>query len=504
MRLRVSFSDLQDDQLIATWAQLKPDTIRREMTTVADCMADGVADACFPMTAAAAARLRASLCAEARDLLARPCMDAGAARALEPPPAPAAPPAAAGPPMMVNPLLAAPRRAGSMLGGGVAATRAASRRLSAAPEWGDVELGGGAQAPAAPPPPPPPPAPTPPAAAAAAAAVEHISARALASAVVCQAHHTFSSGPLQRLSSALPLLCLLLGPVAGVLLRVALGAAPFGTTAFERAIIALHWMSSLAVSALLNFLLIGVVDHMRRGRSLQILSRLLQPHSTQGVLAILQPPELAARRVQLGGGSQLLSSSGGGGGGGGAEPSVLRLGCPSSARAFLATRFLLLSFGARFHARIVFVISTYVLLALGTAAYLLIVMATGRANFPRLLTHLVLMHVMIAPMMALVALGLHTGARVNVAAAHHLVLVASLKLHASLTAAAPDAADPGAAARTGALLHDVHTLLQSQLLESPLSILGIAASPALTQAFLTGWMSMETACGTIFASHFFS
>jgi hypothetical protein len=249
-------------------------------------------------------------------------------------------------------------------------------------------------------------------------------------------------------------------------LRASQGLPILGDTALETSIIISAWVSNfLLLPTAFTFLSVGIVDHSRRERALDALSRLCRPSSlgsggagTVGMLAeAVTPPTLPLESV-------------------------------SDVRAFLATRSLLLSFGAGFHSRLVTVISADLIVALAVAAFCIYTVLTVSiaTSATALLAPLVLHHALVVPALVLCGLGLLVAARTNVAAASGATVLAQARLLVRVKARA----DEGAQAVLVALMDDVERLLRDNA--APVTVLGVPATPALTNALLGGFFSLET------------
>ena len=289
-------------------------------------------------------------------------------------------------------------------------------------------------------------------------------ASTLAAALLCHVNEVTSWHvlTLQRATTAAGLVSMF----STTFLRASQGLPILGGTALETSIIVSAWVSNfLLLPTAFTFLSVGIVDHSRRERALDTLSRLCRPSSlgsggagTVGMLAeAVQPPTLPLESV-------------------------------SDVRAFLATRSLLLGFGAGFHSRLVTVISADLIVALAVAAFCIYTALTVSLarGVTALLAPLVLHHALVVPALVLCGLGLLVAARTNVAAASGATVLAQARLLVRVKARA----DEGAQAVLIALMDDVERLLRDNA--APVTVLGVSATPALTNALLGGFFSLET------------
>jgi hypothetical protein len=330
-----------------------------------------------------------------------------------------------------------------------------------------------------------------------------IPASALASILLFQVNEMTSGHvlTLQRTTS----LAGLLSTFSNTLLRAGLGLPIVGSSPLEGCIIIGAWVSNfLLLPTIFTFLAVGIVDHARRERALEALSSLLLP-----------TPRGNPTNGSSSSGSGGSGGSGSGGGGGGTaglmttavHPPLLPLRSLQDVRAFLAARATLLAFGAGFHSRLVTVISGDLIVLAAVAAYCAFTALTAPTAQGKgaVLAPLVLYHALVFPAIALCALGLLMAARANAAAAASATVVAQVRLHQRVLQASqptlPAASTTGGGGGGGVdgvgvspeflvLLEDVERLLRDH--SEPVTILGIAATPALTNTLLGGIVSLET------------
>jgi len=251
------------------------------------------------------------------------------------------------------------------------------------------------------------------------------------------------------------------------ILRAALGLPIVGSSPVEASIIAGTWVSNfLLLPTIFTFLAVGIVDHARRESALDALSSLYRT----------TPLDTAGGR----GGSSvgMLASASD------VHPPVLPLEQLAHVRAFLAARSLLLAFGASFHSRLVTVISSDLIVIVILAAFCIFTALTAPLSkgLAPVIAPLVLFHSLVVPSVALCALGLYMAARANTAAAYSASIIAQTRLYLRITGAVPPP--------MLTLLSDVELLLRENAV--PITVLGIAATPALTQALMGGFFSLET------------
>jgi len=269
---------------------------------------------------------------------------------------------------------------------------------------------------------------------------------------------------------ALQRIALLVGLVstfASTVLRAVYGLPVLGADAIERVVIVGHWVSNvIMLPTAFSFLCVGVVDHLRRARALDHLARIFEPSS----------------RRAGGGTVGLLATT--------VRPAILALDSLADVRAFLATRHLLLSFGAGFHKRLVVVIGTNLVVFLGAAAYCLVALIIAQVSAAAV-APVVLLNVLVGPAIAFCAAGLTCAAMANASAAKGIAVIVHARLRARL------AADAGVAppAVSLALLDDVERALRERA--EPVNILGVAATPALGSALMGFFASVETVVVTI-------
>lgn len=259
----------------------------------------------------------------------------------------------------------------------------------------------------------------------------------------------------------------LVSTFASTVLRAVYGLPVLGADAIESVVIIGHWISNvIMLPTTFGFLCVGVVDHMRRARALDHLARIFEPTS----------------RREGGGAVGLLATT--------VRPAVLALDSLADVRAFLATRHLLLAFGAGFHKRLVVVIGTNLVVFIGAAAYCLIALIIAHAS-AAVIAPVVLLNVLVGPAIALCAAGLTCAAMANASAARGIAVIVHARLRARLAADASGAPP----AVSFALLEDVERALRERA--EPVNILGVAATPALGSALLGFFASVETVVVTI-------
>jgi len=178
------------------------------------------------------------------------------------------------------------------------------------------------------------------------------------------------------------------------------------------------------------------------------------------------------------------------------EPAV-PLGVPGNAVAWLATRRLLLGFGARYVARVEAYASQALLLslALSVALLALLFVGPGAPRGPGAAPALVFSALGIYALLLLGAgLGvmLRDGARANNAAEEHAAVLGARALEVAQRAEG-EAARGGATealAATERVLGRVGDLLRAQARLEPITILGVPASDALLRGVVTGFASV--------------
>ena len=275
---------------------------------------------------------------------------------------------------------------------------------------------------------------------------------------------------LQRATSAAGMVSMF----STTILRGALGLPVLGNTPLETCIIASAWVSNLLLlPTVFTFLSVGVVDHSRRERALEALSRLCRTSSLATGSTRALAVGMLAEAVQ---------------------PPTLPLECVGDVRAFLATRSLLLNFGASFHSRLVVVIISDLAVTLGVAAYCIFTILTASISVSAaaIVAPLTLYHALVLPALVLCALGLFTAARTNFAAAAGATVVAQARLLVRIKGANSGVADEGAQVALISLMDDVERLLRDTAVVPPVTVLGLAATPSLTNAVLGGLFSLET------------
>ena len=180
------------------------------------------------------------------------------------------------------------------------------------------------------------------------------------------------------------------------------------------------------------------------------------------------------------------------------EPAI-PLGEPGNAVAWLATRRLLLGFGARYVARVEAYASQALLLSLALSVALLALLMVGDTSTSR--------GVAAAPTLVFSAIGLYAlallgvglvvmlrdGARANNAAAEHAAVLTARALEVAQRAegeASSGSDDAHALAATERVLCRVGDLLRAQAQLEPITILGVPASYALMRTLLAGFTSV--------------
>ena len=267
---------------------------------------------------------------------------------------------------------------------------------------------------------------------------------------------------LQRATSVTGLISMF----SSTILRAAQGLPILGSTPLETCTILSAWISNfLLLPTVFTFLSVGIVDHARRELALDYLSRLCRPSPLRvgrGSSAV----GMLAEAVKL---------------------PTLSLDSVSNVRAFLSTRSLLLSFGKGFHSRLVTVISADILVIIAVAAFCVYTSLTVSIAKSKsaLFAPLVLHHALVMPAITLCVLGLFMAARANTAAAQGATVIAQARLLYRLRSREEEL-DP----LLIATLSDVESLLRDNLV--PITMFGVAATPALTNALLGAFFSLET------------
>ena len=267
---------------------------------------------------------------------------------------------------------------------------------------------------------------------------------------------------LQRLTSLIGLV----STFSSTVLRAALSVPILGTSTYDSCVIIAAWISNfLLLPTIFTFIAVGVVDHARRKLALETLSRLLQPS-----------PLRSGGRSTVG----ILASA--------VQPAVLPLETVSNVRAFLAVRSLLLAFGAGFHARLVTVISgDLIVLAIVTVYCVISALTASTASGLGVITaSLVLHHSLVVPAVALCALGLYMASEANTAAFQSTAVIAQTRLFMRVASGTNNETPPP----VFGLLDDVEKVLRENA--EPITILGIAATPVLTNSLVGGFFSVET------------
>ncbi len=335
-------------------------------------------------------------------------------------------------------------------------------------------------------------------------------------------HAVEATAPLDgRVNMAFLLACAV-NAFLPAIVRGAQGMPAFGRGGAESLVLALTaWLNFLYPFIVMSYIRVGIVDYHRRAGTLEKLvhmaSRCLVEEGAQ------QPA--AARRAPAAGLDDLAGDEGGGGGGAAnaapapanavattaavAPPPELRLvepaiplGEPGNAVAWLATRRLLLGFGARYVARVEAYASQALLLSLGLSVALLLLLfltpgtpekGAGAAPTGTLVFSALGLYALLLLGAGLVVM-LRDGARANNAAAEHAAVLTARGLEVALRAEGESAAgDAGAAAALGAterVLGRVGDLLRAQAQLEPITILGLPASDALLRTILAGFASV--------------
>jgi len=268
---------------------------------------------------------------------------------------------------------------------------------------------------------------------------------------------------LQRLTSLIGLV----STFSSTVLRAALSIPILGTSTYDSCVIIAAWISNfLLLPTIFTFIAVGVVDHARRKQALETLSRLLQPS-----------PLRSGGRSTVG----ILASA--------VQPAVLPLETVSNVRAFLAVRSLLLAFGAGFHARLVTVISGDLIVLAIVTIYCVIsaLTASTASGLGVIAASLVLHHSLVVPAVALCALGLYMASEANTAAFQSTAVIAQTRLFMRVASGANNEKTPPP---VFGLLDDVEKVLRENA--EPITILGIAATPVLTNSLVGGFFSVET------------
>jgi hypothetical protein len=268
---------------------------------------------------------------------------------------------------------------------------------------------------------------------------------------------------LQRLTSCIGLISMF----STTVLRAALSIPILGTSTYDSCVIIAAWISNfLLLPTIFTFIAVGIVDHARRKLALETLSRLLQPS-----------PLRSGGRSTVG----ILASA--------VQPAVLPLENISNVRAFLAVRSLLLAFGAGFHARLVTVISGDLIVLAVVTIYCVISALTAptTSGVAVITSSLVLHHSLVVPAVALCALGLYMAAEANTAAFQSTAVIAQTRLFMRVASGRTSHDIPPP---VFGLLDDVEKVLRENA--EPITVLGIAATPVLTNSLVGGFFSVET------------
>ena len=265
---------------------------------------------------------------------------------------------------------------------------------------------------------------------------------------------------LQRLTSFIGLF----STFSTTVLRGALSIPILGSSSYDACVIIGAWISNfLLLPTIFTFIAVGIVDHARRQGALETFSRLLQPSPLQ-----------SGGRSTVG----ILATA--------VQPAILPLENISNVRAFLAVRSLLLAFGAGFHARLVTVISSDLIVLAIVAAYCVFSALTA-SGIGTISAALVLHHSLVVPAVALCALGLHMAASANTAASQSTAVIAQTRLF--MRVASHDSGNITPLSVFG-LLDDVEKVLRENA--EPITIFGISATPVLTNSLVGGFASVET------------
>jgi len=256
----------------------------------------------------------------------------------------------------------------------------------------------------------------------------------------------------------------MLATFATTVLRASLSLPVLGASATESAIIVGHWIADfLLLPTVFTFLSVGIVDHYRRQFVLDALARLMR-----------------SSPLRAGGGTAGMLSTA-------VRPPILPLETVADMRAFLAMRRLLINFGAGFHARLVTVLGFDLVVLTATAAVCVVSALTAPLDIGSISAPVLIFHVVVAPAVALCALGLYAAANANAAAARLASVVVQARLRLRLaTQSEGDKAPP----LTLALLDDIECTLREQT--DPVAVLGVAATPALTSSLVGAFASVET------------
>ena len=456
MRVWVSTEERQADQLITSWLSLSRATIEREVGAQVSAAARGAVRArdvdAFHLTPDALARLRAGLGEEARRTLDELAGKRQGSRRL---------------------LGASTRRRGDPSGGGGGGGSDSGD--------GGQPLAGGTECDKA------------------GAETVAVPAHALVVALMLQAERLIA--PLRSRTRFFLIFIGIVSTFGTTAARVSLGGSALGSSSLQTIVIVGAWViSATQIGLVFNFLGISAIDNERRCRALNLLGRLMLP----------PPPECGAAQVAAMLKASQEASAQGSMCAAAVMPAprertpapatpVLALDSARAARAFLAARRLLSSFGSGFHARLLMVVTTVVLLGAGAAAFALASMLLA-TDAPTTLASVVIMHVLVFPVAAIIWLDLTTASRTNDAAAAHAAIVAGVRLE--LRFALHEHDDPSAAAgeprgRGQLALHSLLPLLEDlerslRVQEAPVVVFGHVASPTLTQSFVGLYLSVET------------
>lgn len=296
--------------------------------------------------------------------------------------------------------------------------------------------------------------------------------------------------------------------------RGATGLPPFGRGGADSLVLALtSWLQFLFPFIVMSYIRVGIVDYHRRADTLETLvhlaSRSLVAEGSGGGGAARLPQRGGGAPAAAGGLDELAGDSGGTlaeGATAAAAPADLHLaepaiplGVPGNAVAWLATRRLLLGFGARYVARVEAYASQALLLSLALSVALLALLLVGGTSSSR--------GVASAPTLVFSAIGLYAlallgvglvvmlrdGARANNAAAEHAAVLTARALEVAQRAegeASSGSDDAHALAATERVLCRVGDLLRAQAQLEPITILGMPASYALMRTLLAGFTSV--------------
>ena len=247
-------------------------------------------------------------------------------------------------------------------------------------------------------------------------------------------------------------------------LRVALSLPILGSNYTEAVIIVSHWIADfLLLPVVFTFLAVGYVDHARRTRVLEALARLFR----------------ASPMREGGGTAGLLATA--------VKPPIVPLASIADVRAFLTTRRLLLSFGSGFHMRLVTVLSAdlCVLAAVSALCVILALTSPLADGVTAIISPVVLFFILVAPAVALCALGLRAAVTANLAAAQLVTVVVTERLRLRVASL-----DTGSSPPMLGLLDDMERALREN--NTPITLFGIAATPALTSSLVGAFASVAT------------